>query len=145
MRPALWILPVLMLAACKKEKDGETDTAPVDLTLNGALAKGPFVLGSSVDVAVAMPGAMRTGIVENSPFNSEEAKKQLQAAAGAPGLVLSPDQAARKILSAIVRGRRRITVGADAWVLDKCYRIAPVTTSRLLHRATRSMRARLQT
>ena len=36
-------------------------------------------------------------------------------------------------------------VGGGAWFRDKCYRVAPVTTARLLHWATRSMRERMPT
>jgi short-subunit dehydrogenase len=100
--------------------------------------------GSSVDVAVVMPGAMKTGIVQNSPFLADQAKAKLQAFSKVPGIALTADRAARKILSATRKGRRRIVLGGDAWILEKCYRVAPVTTTRLLHLATRSMREDLR-
>jgi hypothetical protein len=31
------------------------------------------------------------------------------------------------------KGKHRIELGADAWLLDKLYRVAPVTTNRLLY------------
>ena len=88
--------------------------------------------GKGVNVALVMPGAMRTEIAENSPFHSEQAKARLRGMSEGRGFGLSPDRAAQKILSALHKKRYRLVLGVDAWVLDKCYRIAPVSTCRFL-------------
>lgn len=93
--------------------------------------------GSGIEVALVMPGAIRTGIVENSPFYSEEQKARLRGRMEGRGFAQDPDRAAHKILAAIEKGRHRILLGSDAWLLDKLYRVAPVTTSRLLRWGSR--------
>jgi short-subunit dehydrogenase len=88
--------------------------------------------GKGVNVALVMPGAMRTELAENSPFHSEQAKARLRGMSEGRGFGLSPDRAAQKILRALHKKRYRLVLGVDAWVLDKCYRIAPVSTCRFL-------------
>lgn len=88
--------------------------------------------GKGVGVALIMPGAMRTEIAENSPFHSDEAKARFREMAEGRGFGLTPDSAARKILRALAHRRYRLVLGAEAWLLDKTYRIAPVSTARLL-------------
>lgn len=89
---------------------------------------------AGINVVVVMPGAMRTGIVENSPYHSEESKARLRSLSEeGRGFGLSPEGAAQKILAGIDRGKHRIVLGTDAWILDKLYRIAPATTLRVLH------------
>jgi short-subunit dehydrogenase len=85
-----------------------------------------------VDVALIMPGAMRTEIAENSPFHSEQAKARFRQMSEGGGFGLSAEDAARKILRALHNKRYRLVLGAEAWLLDKCYRVAPVSTCRLL-------------
>ncbi len=88
--------------------------------------------GKGVDVALVMPGAMRTELAENSPFHSEESRARLRKMSEGRGFGLSPDRAARKILKALDRKRYRLVLGTESWILDKCYRIAPVSTCRIL-------------
>jgi short-subunit dehydrogenase len=68
--------------------------------------------GSGIEVALVMPGAIRTGIVDNSPFYSEEQKAKLRSLSEGRSFALEPDRAADKILSAIEKGRHRIVLGA---------------------------------
>lgn len=93
--------------------------------------------GSGISVALVMPGAIKTGIVDNSPFLSEQQKAELQGLSDGPAIALAPDRAARKILSALEKGKHRIILGSDAWLLDKLYRAAPISTTRLLRWARR--------
>ena len=88
--------------------------------------------GTGVSVVLAMPGAMRTALADNSPFHSEEAKARLREITERTRLGLKPERVAARIIEAMERGNPRLVMGGDAWVLDKCYRIAPVTTNRLL-------------
>jgi short-subunit dehydrogenase len=93
--------------------------------------------GSGIEVAVVMPGAIRTGIVENSPFYSEQQKARMRERFEGRGFAQDPERAARRILTAVEKGRHRILVGPDAWLLDKLYRVAPIATSRLLRWGSR--------
>jgi short-subunit dehydrogenase len=86
-----------------------------------------------VAVALVMPGAMRTEIAENSPFHSEEAKARFRQMSEGGGFGLTAEDAARKILRALHSKRYRLILGAEAWFLDKCYRVAPVSTCKLLN------------
>lgn len=85
-----------------------------------------------VAVALIMPGAMRTEITENSPFHSEETKAKFRKMSEGRGFGLAADLAAQKILRAIQNKRYRLVLGTEAWILDKLYRIAPITTCKLL-------------
>lgn len=74
-----------------------------------------------VKITVVHPGAINTNITQNSglggPANNDELAKENNA--------LSPVKAAEKIIHAMEKNKFRATVGKDAWVLDKLYRIAP--------------------
>jgi short-subunit dehydrogenase len=78
---------------------------------------------TSVRLTLAFPGAIDTNIMRNSdvvmPSNSEAMRKR----------ILSADRAAKIILDAVERDRRRVMVGIDAWILDFLCRIAPVTAA----------------
>lgn len=89
-----------------------------------------------VDVALIMPGTMRTPISENSPVHSDESKAGFRRLSEGRGFGLSPERAAEKILCALDRRRYRLVRGVDAWILDKVYRVALVWTGRFLHWAT---------
>jgi NADP-dependent 3-hydroxy acid dehydrogenase YdfG len=86
----------------------------------------------AVAVALIMPGAIRTEIAENSPFHSEESKARFRQMSEGRGFGLSADDAARKILRAVRSRRYRLVLGTEAWLLDKCYRVAPISTCRFL-------------
>ena len=97
--------------------------------------------GSSIEVVLVMPGAIRTGILDNSPFYSEQQKAELRSLSEGRSFGLEPERAADKVLSAIEKGRHRVVLGGDAWLLDKLYRVAPIATSRLLRWAARFLPA----
>ena len=59
-------LPLLLLAACAKIADGDAGGVAKNIQLHGAVQKGPFVVGSSIDVSV-LDGALNpTGQVYSS-------------------------------------------------------------------------------
>jgi NAD(P)-dependent dehydrogenase (short-subunit alcohol dehydrogenase family) len=89
-------------AASKFAVRGYTEALAMDLDL----------AGSSVTVTCVHPGGVDTRIADNAktaPGNEElvEGFKQL--------LRMPPETAARIILRAVARGRRRVLVGRDAW------------------------------
>ncbi|NUU19435.1 SDR family oxidoreductase [Cellulomonas humilata] len=86
--------------------------------------------GTSVAVTVVFPGAVRTGIVENSgviaPEISGATARRLERS------MTSAPRAARIILDAVERDAYRVTVGKDAAVMDLLARLAPERAARLV-------------
>lgn len=76
-----------LLAACAAEKDSD-DGATAAVTLSGGVDKGPFVLGSSVSVAILEQGKP-TGAVFRTQTDSElgEFSVEVTAAAGSSALI----------------------------------------------------------
>lgn len=89
---------------------------------------------SAIKVSVVYPGAVVTGITENSPGVSQELIERLSQAAGEKQFGISAEKAAARIVRGIDRGSARILVGTDSWVLDKLYRLMPGVTASLMGR-----------
>jgi len=79
--------------------------------------------GSRVKVTTVFPGGVRTNITANAPDISDADKKKQLAQGGDYGV--TAEEAARKIVRAIEKGRERITIGPDAAALDKLSRLSP--------------------
>lgn len=75
------------------------------------------------------PGAIQTNI-----FNSIDGGEELAKAAEQDGknVGLSAERAARDIIKCIEKQKPRILIGTDSKVIDKLYRLMPVTTARLM-------------
>ena len=92
------------------------------------LTEGLAVELSSTDigVSVAYPGAVNTSITHDLPDISPQ-MRQIAERAG-----LSPKTAARRIIRGIESNQPRILIGYDSLVIDKLYRLMPVSTSRFI-------------
>jgi butyryl-CoA dehydrogenase len=83
-----------------------------------------------VSATTVHPGGIKTNIVRNGRFEAE---------LGAPSAtefekvaMTSPDKAARQILKAVERNRRRALIGPDAKVLDAISRLPAAVVQRFL-------------
>lgn len=96
------------------------------------------LVGSGVRATCVHPGGIDTNIVETQRLASlrdttpdhEAVKAEFRRRA-----LTSPETAARKILGAAAKGRRRVLVGLDAHLLDLVQRVFPTLYQPLLLRA----------
>jgi short-subunit dehydrogenase len=79
--------------------------------------------GSPVRVTVVFPGAVATGITENSGVHAPAVAGANENAANQK--VLPPDEAAAIIIRAMEKGSYRVLVGRDAQVMDWFTRLLP--------------------
>lgn len=85
--------------------------------------------GSGIDVAVVHPGGIKTNIVANSRFHSDDVGSEDRDEAAQRFAAIArttPERAAEIIHGGIERRDPRIRIGADAVALDLLVRIAPV-------------------
>ena len=85
--------------------------------------------GTGVNIAVVHPGGVKTNIVHNARFHSDEAgnvDKGDAAERFANAARTTPERAAEIIVSGIERKDPRIRIGGDAVVIDVLMRVAPV-------------------
>ena len=120
--------------AAKFAVRGFTDTLRMELEIEGA----------PVSVTTVHPGGIKTNIARNARVNEsvtgisgdpEKARAEMERV-----FVTSPDKAARQILAAVQRGRRRALIGPDAKVIDFVSRLPAVLYQTLLARGARAMR-----
>ncbi len=85
--------------------------------------------GSSVSCTCVHPGGVKTNIVRKARTvrdNSPGAKSKEELAAHFDQVAkTTPEKAAQVILKAAARNKKRVLVGADAWLLDKVQRLFP--------------------
>lgn len=100
--------------------------------------------GSGVTVTTVVPGLMRTGSHVNASYAGRESRERqwFGAAATMPLLSMDAERAARRIVTALVRGRRQVTLTPAAKLAMRAHGVAPATTvflsglaNRLLPRA----------
>ena len=91
---------------------------------------------TSVGVSVVHPGGVATDIAKNSrvstliaPAEAEKAKQRFS-----KSLVTSPEAAAARIITGILRREKRILIGRDARILDAAQRFAPIGYYALLRK-----------
>lgn len=90
---------------------------------------------STVNVTSVHPGFIKTNIVRNVRFRKAANTKQDQAAAvkNFDKLTLtSADKAARNIITGLMKNKKRLLVGADAYVYDILTRLFPKSTVKLM-------------
>jgi NAD(P)-dependent dehydrogenase (short-subunit alcohol dehydrogenase family) len=87
---------------------------------------------SNIQVAVVYPGAVSTGITDNSPDISDDFKEKVREQTKTRDIGLSAAAAATRILHGMERGQSRILVGKDSWIIDKLYRLMPGATASLM-------------
>jgi NAD(P)-dependent dehydrogenase (short-subunit alcohol dehydrogenase family) len=116
--------------AAKFAVRGFTDTLRMELEIEGA----------PVSCTTVHPGGVKTNVVRNAridasaahPDGVEGAGREFDAVA-----LTTPDKAARQILAAVERDRRRVLVGPDAKVIDLLARLPTSFYQRLLVRGGR--------
>jgi NAD(P)-dependent dehydrogenase (short-subunit alcohol dehydrogenase family) len=122
--------------AAKFAVRGFTDTLRMELEIEGA----------PVSVTTIHPGGIKTNIAKNARID-----ESLNDMAGDPdkaraeferAFVTSPEKAARQILSAVQRDRRRALIGPDAKVIDFVSRLPAGLYQGVLERGARIARRR---
>jgi NADP-dependent 3-hydroxy acid dehydrogenase YdfG len=102
--------------------------------------------GTGVRAVTVHPGGITTNIARNARIRKDpeglgRTKEQLAAQFEAATMT-SPDKAARVIHSGVERGRARILVGPDAYVVDALARITPAHYYAVIDRVQSRLRAR---
>ena len=122
--------------AAKFAVRGFTDTLRMELEIEGA----------PVSVTTIHPGGIKTNIAKNSRIDDsmtdiagdpETTRQEFERA-----FVTSPDKAARQILAAVQRDRRRALIGPDAKVIDFVSRLPAALYQTLLEKGSRASRRR---
>src|SRR6185312_1659444 len=87
-----------------------------------------------VSVTVAVPGLMRTGSTRNALFSGDRPAERswFTIADSLPGLSMSAEKAARRLVAATLRGRPEITLTLPAKLGARVHALAPSTTLRAL-------------
>ena len=120
--------------AAKFAVRGFTDALRMELEIEGA----------PVSVTTIHPGGVKTNIAKNARIDDslaemtgdpEQARRDFERA-----FVTSPDKAARQILAAVQRDRRRALVGPDAKVVDFVARLPAALYQTLIEKGARRAR-----
>jgi NAD(P)-dependent dehydrogenase (short-subunit alcohol dehydrogenase family) len=120
--------------AAKFAVRGFTDTLRMELEIEGA----------PVSVTTIHPSGIKTNIARNARIDDrlagltvdpEKARHDFERA-----FITSPDKAARQILAAVQRDRRRALIGPDAKVIDFVSRLPAVVYQTLIERGARAAR-----
>jgi NAD(P)-dependent dehydrogenase (short-subunit alcohol dehydrogenase family) len=90
--------------------------------------------GGPVKVSVVHPGGVKTNIANNARpgAGATPAAVERERAIFNMAARTSPEAAAERIVRGVMRDEERILVGADAWMLDRIQRLAPVKYWKLL-------------
>jgi len=85
------------------------------------------LMGTTVQVSSVHPGGIRTGIAKSSRIGAgADPKKRLEDAAKFELLArTTPERAAERILTGVLRGQTRILIGRDATQIDLLQRLWP--------------------
>ena len=122
--------------AAKFAVRGFTDTLRMELEIEGA----------PVSVTTIHPGGIKTNIAANARIDdsltaitgdAEKARQDFERA-----FVTSPDKAARQILAAVQRDRRRALIGPDAKVIDFVSRLPAGVYQTIIEKGARAGRRR---
>ena len=93
------------------------------------------LMGTSVGVTVAFPGAVATNITTNSglamPANADEQSSKFKS--------LPAPVAAKIMVDAIEKNKARVTVGKDATMMDRLSRLNPVFAANLIYKQMKSL------
>jgi NAD(P)-dependent dehydrogenase (short-subunit alcohol dehydrogenase family) len=90
--------------------------------------------GGPVKVSVVHPGGVRTNIANDARpgAGADRAAVERERAIFKVAARTSPEKAAERIVRGVLRDEGRILVGADAWMMDRIQRWAPVKYWRLM-------------
>ncbi|AYC32643.1 SDR family NAD(P)-dependent oxidoreductase [Pseudomonas cavernae] len=103
-----------------------------------ALRQELDMAGNGVSVSCVHPGGIKTNIAKTARMNDSMARVTGQGVEQARQqfndqlLRTTPDKAAQVILGGVLRDKRRILIGADAWALDGMQRVLPTLYQRLV-------------
>ena len=78
-----------------------------------------------IGVTVALPGAIRTSIMDEALKSAEDREAFEKTKAVVDKMAMPVDKAARKILKAVIKDRMRIVVGLDAMLFEGAKRAMP--------------------
>lgn len=92
------------------------------------------LMGTSVGVTIAFPGAVNTNITTNSGIAMPNVD-----ADSAKFKSLDADVAARIMVDAIEKGKARVTVGKDATMMDRLSRLNPVFAANLIYKQMKAL------
>lgn len=95
------------------------------------------LLETNVHVSVVFPGATNTNITDNSNVTTPgagDAKTEKMAAK-----TLSPTEAARIIVDGMQKGKPQIFTGSDSKLMNKLYRLSPVSATKLIAKQMKSL------
>ena len=81
--------------------------------------------GQGIGVTVALPGAIRTAIMDEALKDAEDRETFARTKQIVEKMAMSPDNAARIILKAVLKDRLRVVVGPDAKLFDHAKRAVP--------------------
>jgi butyryl-CoA dehydrogenase len=114
--------------AAKFAVRGFTDALRMELALDG----------SGVSCTTVLPGGVKTNIARNARITSTVVHDPEKARADFERMLMtSPTRAARQILDAVQRDRRRALIGPDARVIDLLSRLPAGAVQRLILRGAR--------
>jgi NAD(P)-dependent dehydrogenase (short-subunit alcohol dehydrogenase family) len=92
--------------------------------------------GTKITAISVHPGGIRTNIAHNAKFASKFGKDAGKKFARSFDRVarMSADEAAREIIAAIIKKKRRLLVGADAKLIDILQRVFPSANGKIMDR-----------
>jgi NAD(P)-dependent dehydrogenase (short-subunit alcohol dehydrogenase family) len=97
--------------------------------------------GGSVKVSVVHPGGVKTNIANNARLGARANRTAVERERAIFNVAArtSPEKAADRIVRGVLRDEERILVGADAWMMDRIQRWAPVKYWRLISKMLEMM------
>jgi len=110
--------------------------AAVKLMTEGLYAE---LLDTPVHVSVVFPGATATNITKNSDVGGPSLENASNDAKKLAAKMLPPDQAARIILDGIEANKVQIFTGSDSRLMNRLYRLNPVSATRLIAKQMKSL------
>lgn len=97
------------------------------------------LLDSNITPIVVHPGGIDTNIVRDSRGDDAEAIAKLAANFAQNAAKTTAEQAAATIIKGILRKKKKILIGTDAWVMDRFVRFLPVLYSKIFAFFVRKM------
>lgn len=92
------------------------------------------LVGSSLSVTCVHPGGIRTNIIRNITTDQAERREKFAQAFDKMAKT-SPDEAARQIITAMQKKKRRLLIGRDALIMDLLARLLPARYHRIIYRS----------
>jgi len=125
--------------ASKYAVRGFTESLRQDLELTGSRVSATCVHPGGIKTNIARAARMDTSVTEATGKSTQDASKEFEAL-----FLTTPDRAARTILDGVLRDRRRILIGPDAWAIDSMLRLLPTAYQRIVPGLVQSRRGRPQ-